>query len=915
MSTEHLLGDIGSVLEALMGTADDPRKAAEKHLQQLAVAQPAEVLLVLAQIGAQAVGGFQLDHRLLSLILLKRLAFRPLQGLYLGPQSELTSAPFDVIREVTRGRIEKVLCAGLKDEMDVRMRKGLGTCTASWAQECAFRHRPFLPLPPVLLDLTTSPHPFHRFTPFQLLDMTPSLLENSVTDPFPASELAQILLAGLNDPSVDVRVEAMRAVRSVLLEGVTGKEREEIGAQLVLQAIQTLAHLPAEKPLSHGLDTIVDIASVHPSLFMPSLTPLFNTLLPILSPPSQGTNLPSHAFSPYPPTSLNLEEWEEVANPALEIIITLSELRGTQIENWEGGRAVRELVGLLIGRQVASFGENCDDWLEAEDLDDEDEDYPILSEESLDRLAMALGGESILPELSKQVQALLTQADWRCRYAAITAIASVAEGAIDELAPRLRDVLTMLSPTVKDEHPRVRYSFLQCLGQMSADLEGAIQSNFADDVLQVCLGLLEDPVNRVRTHAAAVLTNFCQEAELHQFERYLGPIVQGLLNIFQTGPVYTQDQVFATISTVAIASEAAFLPYYRDVMDLSLHVLTSTNGDDKKLRKLQGRAMECASMTGMAVGAKEFGMDAVKLAEILMVIQNQVTEPDDSRANSLMETWSSMCRSLGGAFEPFLAHVVPPVLKAAAYKPPRPVGVGAVPSLSSGDGNIYDPLGTNAHTAEIDEKIAAFENLSVYAFQMRGKFAPWLMPAMELTLEELAFPYSESVREAAAFLVSGLLQVAKDSNAWSDSPQNLVHVFQKVITAMNGTDDFAFLALLYKSFIDSLRVVDTPLPLQLSTQLLRATSSQLTTIANIRADRELQEPYMDDGDREIYLEEQLEENACLTHMKKAMETVLKTGRAGGGIEKEVEDGVKEILQVIAGVKARGMKEIAGEPEC
>lgn len=71
------------------------------------------------------------------------MAFKPQDGLFLNPQSQHPVAPFDVIRETTRGRIETVICAGIKDEMDVRMRKGLGACAANWAHECAIRHRRF----------------------------------------------------------------------------------------------------------------------------------------------------------------------------------------------------------------------------------------------------------------------------------------------------------------------------------------------------------------------------------------------------------------------------------------------------------------------------------------------------------------------------------------------------------------------------------------------------------------------------------------------------------------------------------------------------------------------------------------------------------------------------------------------------
>ena len=99
-------------------------------------------------------------------------------------------------------------------------------------------------LPPVLLELTASAHPFHRFTPFQLMNLTPTLLVDSVSEPIPVGQLAQILLRGLNDPSVDVQIEAMKAVRSIILESFTGKEREQVGWHLVLEAFKVGQNSP-----------------------------------------------------------------------------------------------------------------------------------------------------------------------------------------------------------------------------------------------------------------------------------------------------------------------------------------------------------------------------------------------------------------------------------------------------------------------------------------------------------------------------------------------------------------------------------------------------------------------------------------------------------------------------------------------
>nr|XP_019044705.1 hypothetical protein I302_06618 [Kwoniella bestiolae CBS 10118]OCF23635.1 hypothetical protein I302_06618 [Kwoniella bestiolae CBS 10118] len=888
MSTEYLMGDVGNVLEALLGTADGPRQEAEKHLRKLTVETPAEILLVLAQIGAQGVGGFQLDHRLLALILLRRLAFKPISGLFLNSTSQHATAPFDVIRETTRGRIETVLCAGLKDEMDTRMRKGLGKCAAGWVQESSARHRPLLALPPVLLELTTSPHPFHRFTPFQLLDMTPTLLVDSVSDPLPAPQLAQILLAGMNDPSVDVRVEAIKAVRSVLMEGVTGKEREEIGADLLHQAFRSLPRLPPE-PLSHALVPLVDLASVHPNLYLPTLHDILPYLLSLISPPSGSTN---HQFSPYPPSNLPTEQWEEIANPATEILLSLCELRPGQLGEWENGKVPRELVGLLIGRQVGSFDEDCQDWLDTTNLDEEDEDYPVFAEEALDRLANALGGTTILPALSNQVESLLTQQDWRCRYCALVAIAAVAEGCLEELQPRIRDVLRIISPTAKDPHARVRYAFLQCIGQLCSDCEGTMQKEYADDVLQVCLALLEDPVTRVRTHSAACLTNFFQDVELESFASYLDSLVRSLMTQFQAGPLFLQEQVLATMSNVALGALESFAPYYRDVMDLNVHTLATATSEAQQ--KLQGRAMECATLIGED---STFASDAVKLAQLMITIQNNL-QSDDKRSAYLMDAWTSLCQTLGDDFEPFLPQVIPPLLEAASYKPPKMDVL--LSSFEESTPDSEDAL-VASNTSEMDEKVQAFENLTLYAFTMRGKFQPWLMKSMELSLEGLVDKHSEGVREAAAFLVPGLLQVAKDSRVWNDSPNNLIEVFQRVINAMTKETDPSFLALLYKSFTDSLHVISLSLPPQLSTLLLKTTEAHLRDLESRRIDRELQSEYMDEADREIYMEEQEDEDSALDQIENALFMVLQFNEDGA-----MEEKVEELKRLKGEVRKRGL---------
>jgi hypothetical protein len=69
------------------------------------------------------------------------------------------------------------------------------------------------------------------------MTLFPTLLSDSMTSPLPAAQSAQILLAGLHDGSVDVQIEAFKAVEAVLSRGMSISERKEVGPVLVKEAL------------------------------------------------------------------------------------------------------------------------------------------------------------------------------------------------------------------------------------------------------------------------------------------------------------------------------------------------------------------------------------------------------------------------------------------------------------------------------------------------------------------------------------------------------------------------------------------------------------------------------------------------------------------------------------------------------
>lgn len=90
-----------------------------------------------------------------------------------------------------------------------------------------------------------------------------------------------------------------------------------------------------------------------------------------------------------------------------------------------------------------------------------------------------------------------------------------------------------------------------------------------------------------------------------------------------------------TSAAVATQEGKAFLPFYRDVLDFNLRILTTAT--DSTQHKFVCRAMRCAAQLGQAVGKEHFYPDAVPLCQALLVIQNQATADDDMRRAGLAD--------------------------------------------------------------------------------------------------------------------------------------------------------------------------------------------------------------------------------------------------------------------------------------
>ncbi|KAJ6815719.1 importin-5-like [Iris pallida] len=93
---------------------------------------------------------------------------------------------------------------------------------------------------------------------------------------------------------------------------------------------------------------------------------------------------------------------------------------------------------------------------EAEDEDAGETSNYSVGQECLDRLSIALGGNTIVPVASELFPAYLAAPEWQKHHAALIALIQIAEGCSKVMIKNLEPVVTMVLNSFQDPHPRVR---------------------------------------------------------------------------------------------------------------------------------------------------------------------------------------------------------------------------------------------------------------------------------------------------------------------------------------------------------------------------------------------------------------------------------------------------------------------------
>ncbi|KAL1491195.1 hypothetical protein ABEB36_011831 [Hypothenemus hampei] len=731
------------ILTSLLSTDNNIRSQAEEAYNNLAVESKITFLLEAIQNAS-----LREDARQIAAVLLRRVFSNDFIEFYpkLTPeqQAHLKEKVLLAVQQVQTEHLRRKVC-----EVVAEVARSLidDEGNNQWPEFLQF-----------LFQCANDPNPVLREAALTMFTSVPTVFGNQQNNYLDL--IKQMLMQSLQPTQTyEVRFQAVRAIGAFIL--INDKETQILKhfTDILGSMLSVIAESVQHQEDDSLLKVLIDLAENTPKFLRPQLLNIYEMCMKVFSDPGV------------------LDSWRTLA---LEVMVTLAEMAPAMVRK-NAAKYMEQLVPLIL--QFMADLEDEDNWAESDELLDEDNDCNnVVAEAALDRLATGLGGKVILPLVTANIPRMLGNPDWKQRHAALMAISAIGEGChkhMEAMLPQIMEgvpgVMESVISYLRDPHPRVRYAACNAIGQMSTDFAPVFEKKFHETVVPGLLMLLDDNANpRVQAHAGAALVNFAEDCPKHILSGYLNPLMAKLEAILtakvnelvEKGTKLVLEQVVTTIASVADTAENEFIAYYDRLMPCLKYIIQNANKEEYKL--LRGKAIECVTLIGIAVGPEKFSADATQVMDMLLkTYGNGIELPDDDPQTSyLISAWSRICRVLGKNFEPYLPLVMGPVMRTAAMKPD--VALLDSDEMAGIEGHEDDwqfvSLGEQKNfgirTAGLEDKAAACMMLVCYARELKEAFAPYAEETVKLMVPMLKFYFHDGVRNAAAESLPWLLECA-----------------------------------------------------------------------------------------------------------------------------------------------------------
>jgi len=444
-------------LQIVLGQDNDARKAAEDHLKKIREGEPDKYACYLTAVILEPTA--PLDIKSLSAVILRR-----------GLSSTVTEAKktlWEVLSADAKSFVKTNLLETIKGVTTKDLIHKLSNLLVEVAG-CMFEDEG----EEVWQDLLNLTFVFVNSTENMQVDAALQIFNGLFTYIIDHlvkfnTDLLSIFKKTLNHASLDIKLAALQAV-SNYLQTVEPKDTKPFVELIpdMYSVIRTAATEDDEVVLQDALIEFIDIAEIEPKFFQPKFKEIFTNTLDIVG-KNDFTN-PSIRQQPVQFYVSVIERVPTIAKKDTDML--------------------RHLFQLIFQLMVDIDEDIEESWLKPRegfrdnDEGEEGEDNVNFGKGCIDQLISAVGDEICLPILSQIVQqTMANEQDWRYKNAGLMAFSQVGEY-IDEIS-KIGAMVPVVVQHLEHPNPKIRYSALHCIGQISDDMTEDFQETYGKDVL------------------------------------------------------------------------------------------------------------------------------------------------------------------------------------------------------------------------------------------------------------------------------------------------------------------------------------------------------------------------------------------------------------------------------------------------
>jgi len=222
-----------------------------------------------------------------------------------------------------------------------------------------------------------------------------------------------------------------------------------------------------------------------------------------------------------------------------------------------------------------------------------------------------------------------------------------------------------------------------------------------------------------------------------------------------------KDHSVTAIAVVAGVVEQHFIKFYTHIIPLLKTILAQcTSKDDRRLR---GKAYECISLIGLAVGRDTFRNDAKEVMQSMITVYGSGLDADDPQKEYIQEAFPRMCRVLKEEFIPYLSVLMPHYLSTLRTQATE-VDTDATPEDEIDDMSLamVDQKCMGLKTTVVEDIQQAVTIIKTFLEVLGTDFREYIPTTTEAVVALLSFHFADDVKTKAVGAMAELIRVTRE---------------------------------------------------------------------------------------------------------------------------------------------------------